>query len=279
LGARIPSTIRKEVIRDWLNGLTREEIANKNQIGAGTVSSIVNECRQAQPDIDLLREVAVNLRRNGWSLGDFASSMRLRTKMAEWGITEDTRMEDLIEAIDVHCFKAELPATDFVEMVHRVASLSNSSKIPLDKIPSKILEEEEKLKSIQNKVHIIQNLTEKVLSDYRLTRNDVADYKNNKPLIINENKKLRLENEILRKDVSNLRRKNDEQYMELCGYGYDELISEHELKKLDSVWPPNEKRLSVKELHEIAHEIYRSPSRYTEIIKQIRENRNQKVIA
>ncbi|HZD36182.1 MAG TPA: hypothetical protein VE130_13355 [Nitrososphaeraceae archaeon] len=64
------------------------------------------------------------------------------------GVTEDTRIEDLIEAIDVHCFKAELPATDFVDMVHRVASSASSSKLPLDEIPSKILEEEEKLKSI-----------------------------------------------------------------------------------------------------------------------------------
>ncbi|HZD36181.1 MAG TPA: hypothetical protein VE130_13350 [Nitrososphaeraceae archaeon] len=42
-------------------------------------------------------------------------------------------------------------------------------------------------------------MTEKVLSDYRLARNDIADYKNNKPLIINENKELKLENEILKK--------------------------------------------------------------------------------
>ncbi|MGA7369882.1 MAG: hypothetical protein WBX01_12190 [Nitrososphaeraceae archaeon] len=55
--------------------------------------------------------------------------------MAEWGIMEDMRMEDLIEAVDAHCFKAELPARDFVDMVHRVTSLVSSSKIPLDEIP------------------------------------------------------------------------------------------------------------------------------------------------
>ncbi len=42
MGSRIPSTIRKEVIREWLDGLTREKIASKNQIGAATAPSSVN---------------------------------------------------------------------------------------------------------------------------------------------------------------------------------------------------------------------------------------------
>jgi hypothetical protein len=40
---------KKRGIREWL-ALTRNEIANKNQIGSGRVSSIVNECRR-QGDI------------------------------------------------------------------------------------------------------------------------------------------------------------------------------------------------------------------------------------
>ena len=48
---------------------------------------------------------------------------------------------------------------------------------------------------------------------------------------------------------------------------------------LDSVWLPDEKRISVKELHEIAHELYHSPRNYIGIIRQIRERRTQKVIA
>ena len=51
-GSKIPSTIRKEVIREWLDGLTRNGIANKNQIGAGTVSPIIGECNR-QGDIPI----------------------------------------------------------------------------------------------------------------------------------------------------------------------------------------------------------------------------------
>ena len=279
MGSRIPSTIRKEVIRDWLDGLTREKIASKNQIGAATVSSIISECRQAHPDIDLLREVAVNLRRNSLSLGDFASSIRLRTKMAEWEIAEDAQIEDFIEAVNVYCFRAEIPPGDFVDMVHKAISIANLSRTPVDKLPSKILKEQKKLRSYQNRVKLVRNLTEVLLSQYQATKDDLADYKNNKPLLIDENKRVKIENEILKKESSALRKKNSEQYMELYTYGYDEMISENELKKLNLKWLPHEGRISVKELHGIAHEIYHSPSKYIDIIRQIRQKMAEKVAA
>lgn len=171
----------------------------KNQIGAATVSSIISECRQALPDIDLLREVAVNLGRNRLGLGDFVSSIRLRTKMAEWGVAENAKIEDLIEAVNVYCFRAELPPGNFLNMVHKVASKANLSNTYVDRLPSKILKEQRRLKSYQNRVQLIRKLAENTLSEYRAISNDITDYKNNKPLLIRENRRLKLENEILKK--------------------------------------------------------------------------------
>jgi hypothetical protein len=36
LGGKIPRNIKVKVIRQWLDGLTRERIAKKEDIGAGT---------------------------------------------------------------------------------------------------------------------------------------------------------------------------------------------------------------------------------------------------
>jgi hypothetical protein len=57
------------------------------------------------------------------------------------------------------------------------------------------------------------------------------------------------------------------------------MISKNELKKLDQIWLPNEGKMSVTELHEIAHEIYRNPVKYINIIRLIRKNRAQKAAA
>jgi hypothetical protein len=47
-------------------------------IGAGTVSSIINESRQNDPEFDLLRQVAVYLKNMGMKAGSFAPLIRCR---------------------------------------------------------------------------------------------------------------------------------------------------------------------------------------------------------
>jgi DNA-binding CsgD family transcriptional regulator len=59
MGARIPKSIREQVIKQWLEGISRDKIAKDNGIGAGTVSSIIKDSMQEITDIDLLRAVAL----------------------------------------------------------------------------------------------------------------------------------------------------------------------------------------------------------------------------
>jgi DNA-directed RNA polymerase specialized sigma24 family protein len=46
LGGKIPKNIKEKVIRQWLHGLTRERIAREDDIGAGTVTAIIQEARK-----------------------------------------------------------------------------------------------------------------------------------------------------------------------------------------------------------------------------------------
>jgi transposase len=51
MGAKIPSPIKAEIIRKWLQGISRDQIANEAQIGTGTVSGIINEGRKKRYSI------------------------------------------------------------------------------------------------------------------------------------------------------------------------------------------------------------------------------------
>lgn len=272
MGGKIPSTIRKKVFKEWLEGYTRDQIAKMNQIGAATVSAIVNECRQNIPDIDLVRELAVALRRENLNLGDFASAMRLRNKMIEWGLPEDPEIEDFIETVNVNCFKAGISHEKFIDTVRYVTSIANQLNSSVDGLPSKILEEQKTLKSYKKRV-------KRMRSDYNVTKKELADYKNNRPLLIQENERLKMENKAYENDALVLRKMNDQQTIELFEYRYNEMISENELKKLDESWLPNEHRISVKELHELAHEIYYHPVEHIDIIRRLRANRIQSMAA
>src|SRR6476646_4875123 len=78
MGSNTPRQIKVEVIRRWLQGKRRDEIAKEEGIGAGTVSSIINECRQNDSEFDLLRQAAVKLKNQGESIESFAPLVRLR---------------------------------------------------------------------------------------------------------------------------------------------------------------------------------------------------------
>lgn len=60
MGTKIPKLIKIEVIRKWLQGKSRDQIANEVQVGAGTVSGILKEYRNDDPEFDLLRQVSLD---------------------------------------------------------------------------------------------------------------------------------------------------------------------------------------------------------------------------
>jgi hypothetical protein len=64
---KVPKSIRERVIKQWLQGMSRDEIAKGNDIGAGTVSAIIKDSKQKDiPDIDLLRQWVLVLKKNDW---------------------------------------------------------------------------------------------------------------------------------------------------------------------------------------------------------------------
>ena len=56
---KIPEPVRRNVIGQWLHGISRDEVAKNNDIGAGTVSAIIKEAMQNDPEFDLQRQVAL----------------------------------------------------------------------------------------------------------------------------------------------------------------------------------------------------------------------------
>jgi hypothetical protein len=145
LGLTIPPTIRARVIKQWLSGYPRDQIAKDNQIGAGTVSSIVKQHKSEQQDydndsdykFDLTRELAVKLNKEGKGVRSFAPAVRLQSKLEERGLNEE-QIDSLIENIDVHCLKRGLKPEEFVNTIDNVSTLSNSLSVPVDKMPTYI---------------------------------------------------------------------------------------------------------------------------------------------
>lgn len=76
---RIPGDVRAAVIRDWLNGKSRDTIARDNLLSPGSVSNIVKEWRNelTQPVADALREIGIMLRKSRITASQCAVGFRL----------------------------------------------------------------------------------------------------------------------------------------------------------------------------------------------------------
>ena len=74
----IHEQIRRNVIRQWITGLPRDTIAADNDIGVGTVFSIIANYKAGleELDFDSIRQLAVEARTHGLNLSELASHFR-----------------------------------------------------------------------------------------------------------------------------------------------------------------------------------------------------------
>src|SRR6266487_1871213 len=75
----IDTQVKKQVINQWLIGDSRDKIAADNQIGAGTVSNIINEWKKGvqNSDYESIRELSLFSKKQGLNLSKHACSVRL----------------------------------------------------------------------------------------------------------------------------------------------------------------------------------------------------------
>jgi hypothetical protein len=136
---------RRNIIRQWISGFPRDNIAEQNGIGAGTVSSIVASYKVGleQLDFDSIRQLALEIRKQGLNWSDLASHFRLYNYFIKSGASEEK-----VESFITNVSSNDVPPEKVIELVNQLHEISKTDSIPLDKIPSFIerkLEEKQKI--------------------------------------------------------------------------------------------------------------------------------------
>lgn len=109
MGSRTPRRIEENILIFWLSGLPRKEVAEKAGVSVGTVLKVVKEAKTIKPDIDLMRGLAVTIRKKEWNLDILSSAVRHRNMLYRLSLT-DEQIDDLI---DEHCFKKGMTFSSF----------------------------------------------------------------------------------------------------------------------------------------------------------------------
>ena len=193
----VPDTTKKIVIRQWLEGIPRDEIASNNGISVGMVSAIVTEARSQIVDIDLLRELALNLIKSGLNVKDFAFTVRLQNKLGSLGINEDL-VESAVEKLHAHCFIKNLEISEFLTRLDYLIDLSNRIGVPIEDLDKYIFERVEQLKRLDADILLMAEERNDLASVYKTTIPELEEFQQLKPI---HEKLIKAENEISKRDM------------------------------------------------------------------------------
>jgi hypothetical protein len=276
MGGRIPEQIKREVIRKWLLGEKRDEIATDLEIGKGTVSEIMKIYSQKDSEVDLIRQVALAIKALQTDVVTFSQALRLKNILNELGLKEE-KIESLINVVEVHCFKRNLKLEEFFEIVEEVASYSNKVGVPLEDLPDRLSEQKRTLEELCLEIEDAQNNLSVVLRDNDVTLRDLGNYKKDKP-IIDRLKETQFELEKVTKERDGLREQIIKERSEKITLKHEWMVPEHELEEANNqlINDRGSTPIRYNELYNLANSFFRQPRKYVDVIETLRE-RNLKL--
>ena len=293
MGGRIPRLIRRQVIRAWLKGKSRDKIAEELHRSTGAVSSIANDFRNDDPEFDLLREVAAQIKNQNLDIISFAPLVRLynvlREKELRTGITGQEsleimqdRLEGLVVHLEVFCFKEKLSIEKFVSLVTNMYNTADKFGIPLDRFPTYITELRGRIDILRKEIEETDVRKRNALNDFDMTLKLLEEYNANKPFLMqiqkvkqekaNVEEKLhqaekKLETEILFHEVG------EKLYWSISEDELNEASTKLGLGRLyNFAGTPS---LNPNDLKEMVMDVFYHPSRYVEVIKQMKSSKLQ----
>lgn len=182
MGNRIPHQIKTKVLREWLQGISRDKIASDNNIGEGGVTGITQQVKNNIPDLDLLREIALGIRKENMDLNHFAPSVRLNRKLNRLGLTED-KIEKILDEINIYCYRYQRDEKEFVSNIGEVFNLASSLDISPYDIPSYINKNTMHLKELDKKIEEKEERIRLIVEEYGLTIDYLKEHRSNLNLV------------------------------------------------------------------------------------------------
>ncbi len=212
MGRKTPARIKQKVLKLWLSGLPRDEIAQKVETSQGNINTIVRETKKDIPDIDLLRELSVRIRKSDWDQDIFSSAVRHRNMLYERGLT-DEQIDDTIENIDEHCFKRGITFNSFVELVQNASLFSQKYSCSIEEIDAIRTQKEDEVERLKTEARSwrtynesLKSTTLDILTKHNVTELDMTEYIQDKPLR-KKTRELRQENVWLQDRVKELKQR------------------------------------------------------------------------
>ena len=275
-----PRQIKVQVLYQWIQGISPDKIAENNDSGRGTVTNIIEQFKTTVPDIDLMRETSLQIKKEDIGIFSFAASIRLRRLVEDLEITED-QIENFLEEIDIYCFKQQITPKDFFLKIKEVCDLAMDLQTPIHKIPSFVNQLSVQKNSIERQIAIKKEQYQIIIKECKTAAIELIEFRENRHLLYklnhlqqlldNQNRTLALAS----KESCDLAKENDHLKARLAKDKINQYEFTEANKKLLDLSEDN-KPLDKKEIADIVYEIYHYPSDHIDIIKTMRQWRKRR---
>jgi hypothetical protein len=250
LGGTISRNIKTRVIRQWLDGRTREQIRRENDIGAGTVTAIIQDARKngEHSDIDVLRQISVKLKVEGLDLSSLAFATRTNSIMEENGINED-QLEQIIQEFATYRLRHELTYDIIIKCGREALYLENKYNVPIEKIPEYITQGkktidrlEDERRELIGQVQLAKIDRDAKHQELSVMAAKIEKYKTEVPLI---QRIIELENKLEEAERWNKLHEISERSLtkERNSAGLDAMRLERDIIELDASWKEDRRKL------------------------------------
>jgi hypothetical protein len=157
IGQTIPKEIKEKVLDQSLFGIPTTANAMCNGIGYGSVYRIIESSKSKILDLDVFRAVAVKMYKDGLSLSDVASGIRIKNFLLQMGSSE-IEMERLLMDIDIHSFKTNQTFSNFIKEIHEIHRFASGHGISIHQVDVYVEGKKKELQTLQIELDKLKSL-------------------------------------------------------------------------------------------------------------------------
>jgi hypothetical protein len=177
--APIDEIVKRRVVQQWLAGEAREKITADNDIGAGTVSIIVDDYKAGLDnfDLDSFRDLTIESKKRGITSSDLASFFRLYNFFRGSGAKENE-----VESFITNINSGYILPGKAIELINQIYEITKSESISSDQLSDYInqkLEQKQRIdEEIQQADTILQTKKVKVkmINEYTKLNEKLTKY-------------------------------------------------------------------------------------------------------
>jgi hypothetical protein len=147
----ISENTRQTVIRLWVEGNSRKDIALISRVSEGTVSNIIAEWRQKlrDGDADAIRELGINMKRIGIDAAQCAEGLRVSSTMKKLGVNGN-QFKSFINEVYEYWQRFGLTPLDIASNLQALINILK--EVPFSRIPDHSEEKKNEISRLEAEI-------------------------------------------------------------------------------------------------------------------------------